>query len=254
MREVAKRLTNHSRAAWRETRATLKQAALMPLEIRERVPENDHASDVVVFVHGFFSTAGAFAPLSRRLERHEGVATALVAYPPTERLHQIATRLARLVERVREAERVHIVGHSLGGVVARYFVDVMGGHHHVAQTIALGSPFSGTWAAERLPFFVGRDLTRESQTLARLGTHAGRAVPHLAVVASHDYLVGPHSAAAYPGSEVVRMEGLGHNSLLFDRQVASLVAQRVLEFRARGTTSGTHLASRGSHVASCDAG
>ena len=37
-------------------------------------------------------------------------------------------------------ERVHIVGHSLGGLAARYYVSRLGGDAHVHTLVTLGTP------------------------------------------------------------------------------------------------------------------
>jgi hypothetical protein len=57
-------------------------------------------------------------------------------------------------------------------------------------------------------------------------------------VASSDPLIGAPVSHALPGSEVVIMEGRGHNTLLFDEEVARVVERRVLaRRRPRGDPS-----------------
>src|SRR3989442_7032 len=51
------------------------------------------------------------------------------------------------VMRQSGAPRVHLVGHSLGGLVARWYVQESGGAKSVDHCITLGTPHRGTLAA-----------------------------------------------------------------------------------------------------------
>src|SRR5439155_18763667 len=74
--------------------------------------------------------------------------------PLTQDVRSVAERLGTLIERTCEEtgyERVHVIGHSLGGVVARYYVQRLGGDARVHTLCTLGSPHAGTYAARLLP-------------------------------------------------------------------------------------------------------
>jgi pimeloyl-ACP methyl ester carboxylesterase len=213
-----------------ETLATLRQACLLPCDLGPVVPDGcREGDDVVVLIHGFFATAGVFRPLRSRLANETGARVASFTHAPGQTVRSIARALARLVDAIPHQARVHIVGHSLGGIVARWYVQELGGHGRVAQTISLASPFGGAPVARRFPILVGADLREGSSTLARLrrDPHAHR-VPHTSIVASDDHLVVPQTSGAFHHGDVLVMQGRSHNSLLFDREVADVVAQRVL--------------------------
>jgi pimeloyl-ACP methyl ester carboxylesterase len=53
---------------------------------------------------------------------------------------------------------VHIVGHSLGGMIARYYVQRMGGSAAVGTLVTLGGPHTGTVTAQLLPTPISRLL------------------------------------------------------------------------------------------------
>ena len=58
------------------------------------------------------------------------------------------------VERIVEEtgfERIHIIGHSLGGLIARYYVTRLGGDARVHTLITLGTPHEGSYAAYAVP-------------------------------------------------------------------------------------------------------
>lgn len=201
-----------------ETLATLREVVLMPLDLASRVPlEVSHADDVVVVVHGFFASAGVFRPMSRSLVSEAGAKVASFTHAPGAGIDRIARSLKVLVDKIPSGARVHLVGHSLGGLVARWYVQEHGGHERVAQTISLGSPFGGTERAKRFRFLVGADLHRSSPLLARLRQRAhDHDVPHTSIVAEGDSMVVPAESAVFPRGDVLVLPGRGHNTLLFD--------------------------------------
>jgi triacylglycerol lipase len=212
-----------------ETVATLREVALMARDISAVVPAQvAPQTDVVVLVHGFFASAGVFRPMRQHLETISGARVASFTHAPGAGIERIARSLARIVDRIPHDCRVHLVGHSLGGLVARWYVQELGGHARVAQTISLGSPFGGTERARRFRFLVGADLCRTSPLLARLRARAHEHdVPHTSVVADADAMIVPRESAVFPRGDVLVLAGRGHNSLLFDPESITHVVDRV---------------------------
>ncbi len=209
-----------------ETRATLREVVLMRHDLGLVVPAHGPGDDVVVLVHGFFASAGVWRPLKARLE-DEGGKVATFTHAPGATVRVIAKQLARLVDRIHVGARVHIVGHSLGGIVARWYVQEEGGHSRVTQTLSLASPFGGAPAAQRFPILVGNDLLPHSHVLTRLRARAhAHDVPHLSIASPADRMV-PARAAAHHRHESVTVEGIGHNSMLYDESVVEIVVDRI---------------------------
>jgi pimeloyl-ACP methyl ester carboxylesterase len=207
-----------------ERLATLKEVALMPRDLAAVVPDARAGDDVVVLVHGFLASAGVFRPLRRHLETAGNVRVASFTHAPGVGIHSIARRLGKLVERLPHASRITIVGHSLGGVVARYYVQELGGHERVTQTISLASPFHGIDVPRLL---VGADIHERSTLLERLRKGASACgIPHTSVVGANDTLVGVETAMLGFG-DVLVLPDRGHNELLFCKRVAGLVLDRV---------------------------
>jgi pimeloyl-ACP methyl ester carboxylesterase len=217
------------RARVTNTVATLREVALMARDITPVVPAQVAPSDdVVVLVHGFFASAGVFRPMRRHLVADTGAKVASFTHAPGAGIERIARSLAKIVAQIPSGCRVHLIGHSLGGLVARWYVQELGGHARVAQTISLGSPFGGTERARRFNFLVGADLHRTSPVLARLRARAhDHDVPHTSVVAEADAMVVPAESAVFPRGEVIVLSGRGHNSLLFDPESITNVVERV---------------------------
>lgn len=99
-----------------------------------------------VFVHGLFLNGAEFTLLRRRLAADHGFVNHRFSYPTVRgSMDKAVAQLARFVERI-EADRIHFIGHSLGGLVlCRYFqraVDLRAG-----RVVLLGSPVGGSRSA-----------------------------------------------------------------------------------------------------------
>jgi pimeloyl-ACP methyl ester carboxylesterase len=212
----------------RETIATLREVSLFPWDLAPVVPASRPGDDVVVLVHGFMATAGVFRPMKRRLEEGARAVVASFTHPPGAGVVRIARKLAELVGAIPDGRKIHLVGHSLGGLVSRWYVQELGGHAKVAQTISLGAPFHGTTHAHKIPVLVGRDLTAHSKVLRRIRERAHLFdVPHTSIVAKEDRMVVPNESAVFPRGKVVLLPGRGHNTLLYDAESIGHVVARI---------------------------
>ncbi len=220
------------RVAGLEAVAFARQAVLLHRDLGAIHPTHAQpGEDVVVLLHGLFATAGVLRPMRQTIEQRAGAHTASFSYAPGPGVDAIAEGLALLVARLPAGVRVHLVGHSLGGVVARWYLQEHGGDPRIVQTVSLASPFRGTRHARLMPTPAGRDILPGSELLRRLERrhHVAQHVPHLSVVASDDRVVTER--ACFEHGECAVIDGCGHNSLLFHPQVAALVADRVRAFR-----------------------
>jgi alpha-beta hydrolase superfamily lysophospholipase len=208
-----------------ERLALLREVALVARDLAPVVPDVRPGDHVVVLVHGFLASAGVFRPLRARLERETGARVATFSHAPGVGIRRIAASLAALIERVPRDARVTVVGHSLGGLVARWYVQEMDGHRRVARTISLASPFGGLDVPQVL---VGVDVHAQSALLRRLRDGAtGCTVPHTSIVAEDDAMVVGVKRACLGVGEVVVLPKRGHNALLFCDRVAGLVIERI---------------------------
>jgi triacylglycerol lipase len=208
-----------------ERLALLREVALVPRDLAAVVPDVRPGDDVVVLVHGFLASAGVFRPLRARLERETAARVATFTHAPCVGIRRIAKQLGELIGHIPKGARITVVGHSLGGVVARWYVQEMQGHARVARTVSLASPFLGMAVPQLL---VGADLHAQSELLKRIREHAPACgVPHTSIVAAADTVVAGVATACLGFGDVVVVPNRGHNAILFDESVASLVIDRV---------------------------
>jgi triacylglycerol lipase len=179
----------------------------------------------VLLVHGFGGTRSSWAVIAQAL-RNRGITVDTITYSPLgSSVDQLADELVAAVERTLSqtgADKVHLVGHSLGGVVIGQAIAGGGLVGLIDTVITLGSPFGGSPWAALLPFGdLLRALRPGSPLLCRL---ADAPIPDgvrwLAVAASQDIIVpGPRSVPGHVGVETITVNGVGHLGLLINWQV-----------------------------------
>jgi pimeloyl-ACP methyl ester carboxylesterase len=185
----------------------------------------------IIVVHGYWMNRVNFAPLAVRLRRAGLGPVYGFEYWTLGKVSSAAERLAAYVDEVRAstgADRVDVIGHSMGGVVGRYYITLGGGAPFVRCLITLGSPHGG---ADFSRFGVGRpvkDLRAGSPLLSRLSaTGLPTETAVTAVWSRSDALVPWEANARLPGAEMVAFEDLGHLSLIASRRVADVVIERL---------------------------
>ncbi|WP_369132809.1 esterase/lipase family protein [Modestobacter sp. I12A-02662] len=205
----------------------------------------------VLLVHGLVDNRSIFAVMRRSLRRRGFAQVCSWNYSPRLRdVESTAATLGRHVERVCEEtghDRVHVVGHSLGGLVARYLVQRLGGDARVDRLVTLGTPHAGSRWAHALPIPVGRQLRPGSPLLRELERPAsGCRTEVTAVYSDLDQVVVPSAAGRcdHPDLQArnVLVRGVGHMSLPIHRGVLDEVAATLAGRRRSWTEVTTSVA------------
>src|SRR5881397_2641690 len=108
-------------------------ALALPFRLLLRAQRFDPAAPhptPVVLVHGFLGDPSNFLVLRSFLSSHGVRSFVSFSYPPRLDYQRLAPRLGQMITRVcREtgSPRVDVVGHSLGGLVARHLVEMGNG-------------------------------------------------------------------------------------------------------------------------------
>jgi triacylglycerol lipase len=128
----------------------------------------------LVLVHGLFDTPKVFESLLRHLAGRRD-RLLLPALPLRFGIAPIQTSAERLAGHIESAfganEPIDILGFSMGGVIARTWIQQMGGHARTRRFLSLGSPQQGTLTAQpwpRLPLAGIADLKLGSALLSQL--------------------------------------------------------------------------------------
>jgi triacylglycerol lipase len=207
---------------------------LSPLRRSLVVTDPEAAGTPILLIHGIMDNRSVFTVFRRALRRRGfGVVHAVNYGLFTGDLREAAHELAGHVERLCEAtgaDKVHIVGHSLGGVIARYYVQRLGGSAYVDTLVTLGSPHSGTLGAYLIPTALGRQLRPGSPPLTELAAPAPACTTRFLVVWSRmDQMVLPQGNARlrHPDLDVAQFElpDVGHLALPIDGRVVRWVVE-----------------------------
>ncbi len=227
----------------REAMSAAKCVARYPLGIAEAAlstgrPHGDTTHDTpVLLVHGYGHNRSGWFLLDRSL-RQAGFTSVhtmnYVAYG-REGVAELASRLAHRVDEIRQvtgAEKVHVVGHSMGGVLLRYYVQELGGHRFVDSAVTIASPHEGTVTALAGIGAGARDLRPGSTVMRRLAASVerGTSVRWVAFYSNLDALIQPAPSAMlrHPALKAtnILVKDLGHLTIMMSSVVArSVVAQ-----------------------------
>ncbi len=207
----------------------------------------------VVFVHGLGANRSSFLGLRAYLRACGYDRQIAFNYRSSGSIDSLALRLKRSLDAEVRGGRIDIVAHSMGGLVARAYLQRLGGERRVDRLITLGTPHCGTHAANFVPSALVRQLLPESRFVRELNALPAPATRTTSIVAGRDLLVQPVEAARCPFGEAVLFRDLGHVELLFRPEVYYAVAGLLADphERSEARTSADQSTAVGNRGARC---
>ncbi|MEN0062003.1 MAG: alpha/beta fold hydrolase [Myxococcota bacterium] len=220
---------------------------------RPATPEVAHLqgrSDVVALIHGFFQTPNIWDVMEDRL-RHDGFGVVtfhlkgLLGRFNTRRVDACARTVGMALHDLREAHpelRIHLVGHSKGGIIARRLVQHQGGDEYATSVTTLGTPHHGTPLAAVGMAILGmsgtlrssaNDLLPGSSVVEALSRDTFPAhIPLTSIYSTSDLVTPTWSATLRPRPgehhlENVQVKHVGHSELVWDAGVYRVVRERL---------------------------
>jgi pimeloyl-ACP methyl ester carboxylesterase len=220
-------------------------ASLPPVQRGLVISDVEAAGTPILLVHGMVDNRSVFTLLRRGLRRRGfGQVIALNYSPFTDDVRQAAIRLAGLVEQVCTEtgyERIHVIGHSMGGIVARYYVQRLGGDERVHTLVTLGAPHAGTFHARLVPHPLVRQLRPNSDVIVELAQPAPTCrTRFVAIWSDLDQMVIPKRSATIDHPDLaarnVFVRGVGHMSLPVDGRVVHEICTTLALLDTEGQT------------------
>lgn len=218
---------------------------LSPVQRGLFVGDVEAAGTPILLVHGMVDNRSIFTLLRRGLRRRGFHRVLTLNYSPLTRdIRLAATGLATRVEELCEEtgfERIHVIGHSMGGLIARYYVQRLGGDSRVHTLVTLGSPHAGTRAASLVPHALARQLRPGSDLVEELAAPApGCGTRFLALWSDLDQLIVPKRHARLDHRDLdarnVLVRGVGHMSLPIHRRTVREIGLTLAQLDPAGTT------------------
>ncbi len=144
---------------WRHQWGTLEECQAKLTQIREKKKLPAMSGRAVILLHGILRSNKSMHVLAQAL-RDEGYTVFPFEYPSTQvSIPDAAESLDSVIQHLDGIEELHLVGHSMGGLVIRaYFAE----HHdpRIRRVVMLGTPNQGAELADRLqPVLLARVLS-----------------------------------------------------------------------------------------------
>ncbi len=196
----------------------------------------------ILLLHGLVDNRSVFTRLRTSLARQGFDCVLSLNYPVlTGDIPTAAHSLAGIVDRIctrTGSSRIHVVGHSMGGLIARYYVQQLAGDRQVHTLVTLATPHSGTSAARMLPYGIVRQLRPGSAVLEELAQPTcGCQTRFVSIYSDHDVIVPAESARLEHPDLLIRnvlVPGAGHHTLPFDRRTVAEIAQTLRHLDTAG--------------------
>lgn len=175
----------------------------------------------ILLLHGVGCNAGVWSGFRRHLEqRGIGPVYALSYGPPLASIEHFADQAATRIGDIQTAtgaSQIVLVGHSMGGLVARAYLRRYGGAK-VRRLITIGTPHQGSMHAWLMAGASLAQMRPSNAWLAALNSNAD-GVPVASIWSWHDSMVTPQTSSRIDSGDNIVLAGVAHNALLDDPDV-----------------------------------
>ena len=184
----------------------------------------------LVFVHGFAANRAGFYPLQAYLRLFGHPRLYSYNYRSVGSVEGLALQLKKEIDANVRGGRIDLIAHSMGGLVARCYLQELGGARRVNRLITLATPHRGTHASEFIPTSLIHQLRPEGPFIRHLNDlPAPEGLRVFSFGGEKDMLVLPHESALCPFGEGRMFDDLGHLSLLLSPRIFVAVRQALEE-------------------------
>lgn len=190
-----------------------------------------------MLVHGIMDRGRIFRPLQSVLA-DAGIASSAPNLVPNHGAAPLEVLAAQLAEHVEEhvpAHRsVHLLGFSMGAIVARYYLQTLGGIARTAQFISVCAPHRGTHWSWLGPLPAMRQMRPGSAFLTRLNDDLDTLTqrPLTCYWTPFDLVIVPAISSTLPIGTNVRIDSMCHQCILNHPQLHRDVRTRILDSAA----------------------
>lgn len=186
----------------------------------------------VILIHGINDNASVWLYLGHRLLR-EGYAVSTFSYLSLFTSMDIIS--SRLEMHMAEVEAAHpgkkpiLVGHSLGGILARRWLKTPGNQDRVAGILTLATPHGGSKMAILAPGKLGKNITPSAGLIRELRESAAPlSIPCVSLVTPTDEAVLPAASLLPPQGWRMRITNrTSHYAMLYCPRVARVFLEEL---------------------------
>ena len=218
-----------------------------------------HTQNPILFLHGWTGSKYNWGAMINRFEAEGWINTTLFAFTFANSSHYSEEANIRNAKQIEEwvdqilnqtgAEKVDLIGHSMGGLSSRYYIKFLGGINKVDDFVCMGSPqhaitgASGVFQPNNTFIF---NLNEDDETPGGIlnDTIGARVDPVSGVVYNSIHIPGnlsytsiystgdticPYITSPLDGAHNIELTGINHNDHLSDENVYELVKAAVYD-------------------------
>ena len=192
----------------------------------DRLVRSEGGRTPLLLIHGYQCNRGFWIELRNRLTRAGWQVATISLDPVFNDIDGYVEQVSRRIEDVcaaTGADKVMLVGHSMGGLVSRAYLRKQG-NARVAKLVTLGSPHCGSQLAKLGLGENGRQMVPGSAWLAALNAPGAVPLPQtVSIYSCHDNYVMPQDSSLLEGAKIVPLAGLGHLEMAFSPEIERLL-------------------------------
>jgi triacylglycerol lipase len=178
----------------------------------------------VVLVHGFLNRGGILRSLARHLTSagHTCFVPSLKPCDARHGLPALAEQLGQFITASLVADsRFVVVGFSMGALIARYYLQELGGYQRADAFFSICGPHAGTLIAYLYPGRGAHQMRPRSEFLAQLDQSAERlsTIPITCYWTPFDLTILPVESTKWERAEHVRIPSPMHSITVFDKRL-----------------------------------
>ena len=201
----------------------------------------------IVLVHGIFDSGAIFKRLVCALEEqgHKCWVPTLKPSDGRRGIHDLALKLKVYIdENIGPNVELALVGFSMGCIVSRQYMQILGGAHRTRAFFAISGPHRGTLTAY-LYFGQGaKDMRPGSELLRNLSQSENRLseVRLFAYWTSRDITIFPASSCSWSAtSHVLNVKAMLHQFMPSNRQMCADIVQQMSLLSDQQATTAAYL-------------
>lgn len=187
---------------------------------------------VVLLLHGLYQSRASCFYLQYYLQQR-GYSVFSINLPPWKDIETLTECIDRKINELHQQGyngSIDIVGHSMGGIIARNYIQRRGGARHIRHCITLGTPHCGT---KLVPF----SITKLAQLLSPKSDFINQLsqcdwpghVSFTSIYSETDNIVLPPCFSKHPHANNFAIDLSGHLSLLYHPQCLKYLEQTLSE-------------------------
>lgn len=173
----------------------------------------------IILLHGLFQNRSCLFWLQYRLRAAGYQQVISINTPPWRDMETLTESLTKTVDELRiklKVEKVVLIGHSMGGMIARNYVQNRGGAAYTQGMITLGAPHHGSKLAPFALSAMGKTLLPGSAFLRQFNSVTWpNETQAVSIYTRYDNVVLPAESGKMDGAQSIELDGMGHTSLLF---------------------------------------